>query len=174
VDDSRRVVTPDFALYRARWFTAMNVILAAGLLVLALAAIIQREAGFGWMGGLIFLAVGGAYLWQAVGHAINRDPVVAVMPRGLALPGACESVISWHDIVQVAFRTSAIGGARVDIDIDPAIRARMHMGQRFMGDAVVSRRGVAGGISILTTGLDGDAAALYAAIRRHWPTQSAP
>jgi hypothetical protein len=161
----------ELVLRRAPWFTAMNLALAGGLLALALAALTQDDASIGWTGALVFLAVALFHLWQTIAQIRDARPVVAVTRQGLVLPSAADEVIEWSAIGRVDYRAGAIAGARVDIDIDPAIHARMRMGQRAMGDAIVRRRGVAGGFSILTTGLDRDGAALYAAIRRHWPVE---
>lgn len=159
---------------RARWFTTMNLALAVGLLAMAIAALTQGEAAVGWTGGLIFLAVAGFYLWQTIAQARDDRPIVAITRDGLAMPASLDETIAWRDIAQVQYRASAIAGARVDIDVVPAIHARMRLGQRAMGDAIVRRRGVPGGFSILTIGLDRDGAKLYAAIRRYWPVEEAP
>ena len=164
-------MTADFIMRRARWFTAMSMVLALGLLALALSAILNPDPGMGMTGGLMFLAVGGFYLWQTVSHARDPRPVAAVTRAGLDLPGAIDQTIAWRDILRVDYREAMFAGSRVDVDVDPEVFIRMRMGQRAMGDTVVRRRGVNSGFSILSIGLDRDAKALYAAIRQHWPAE---
>ena len=52
--------------------------------------------------------------------------------------------------------------------------ARLTLGQRFLGDSVVKRRGVTAGITIVAGNLDHGAPEIFAAIRRHWPPPHRP
>lgn len=157
---------------RATWFTLINLCLALVLLAGAVAnAVNILQTDGSWIMALVVLGLVGFFTWQAWTQFRDRSPVVEVAPDGLRVPAASDAPIAWSNIAIVAPAEgiAALGGRRIDVQVDAQTFSRLRLGQRFMGDFVVRRRGLPNTFSILTQGLDVGPAALHAAIRRYWP-----
>jgi len=167
---------PDLIVRRAR--TALWAGLLGGLLFLAIGAAFALQAwrtGEDWLGaGFVFLA-GFVYAWQHFDRLRLDPPVVAISDEGLRLPGVAEAPIAWDRIAgaRAAEGFALRSGRRIDVEVDAETFVRLRLGQTFLGDAVTKLRGVPYGLSIHTRGLDHDAAAIFAAMRRHWPPAAA-
>jgi len=164
-----RAASVDLVARRARWFVLCNLVMALALLALGLANVVYQfqTGGPAWVGALL-VALVAAYAWQTVRQLVDQQPIVAVRADGLLLPTAAVEPIAWSRIQSVALG-GVITHNQIDIALDSALLAQLTLGQRFLGDSVVKRRGVTPGISIVTGNLDHRAPAILAAIRRHWP-----
>lgn len=165
-------MSADLIARRARWFLFCNLVMALALLALGLGNVAYQfqTGGPAWVGALL-VAIVGAYAWQTVRQLVDRQPIVAVRADGLLLPTAAAEPIAWSRIQGVALG-GLLGRNQIDVAIDSPLLAQLTLGQRFLGDSVVKRRGVMPGISIVTGNLDHRAAVIMAAIRRHWPPDS--
>jgi len=159
----------DLVVRRARWFLACNLAMALGLLALGIANVgyQYQTGGPAWVGALL-VAMVAAYGWQVTRQLIDHPPVVAVRADGLLLPTAAPEPIPWPRIQGIGLG-GFITHNQVDIAVDHALLAQLSLGQRFLGDSVIKRRGIAPGISIIAGNLDQGAPAILAAMRRHWP-----
>ncbi len=167
---------PDLIVRRAR--AALWAGLLGGLLFLMIGAGFALHA---WRAdenllaaGFVLLA-GFAYAWQHFDRLRLDQPVVAIADDGLRLPGVGEAPIGWDRIAGARAATGFAfrAGRRVDLELDAETFVTLRLGQVFLGDAVTKLRGVPYGVSIHTRGLDHDAAAIFAAMRRHWPPAAA-
>ena len=153
-----------FVVRRSRWFVVANLAVAAAVLVL-----VALNAGYQWRTGgslpvaALIAALVAVFFWQSLRQALDRAPVLIADDAGLALPTAAAQPIPWARVGE-----SRIAGwplpSQVDLDLPADIVAAMTLGQRFLGDPVIKRRGLAPGITIVARGLDRNAAAIRAAI----------
>jgi hypothetical protein len=160
---------PELVARRARWFVLSNLVTALVILALALLNVGYqfRMGGPAWV-AVLLVAMVAAYAWQAARQLFDRQPIVAVCAHGLLLPTARTQPIAWASIHDVAL-SGRLGRGQIDITLDNALITQLTLGQRFLGDSVVKRRGLVPGITILASNLDQRAQAIVAAIRRHWP-----
>ena len=160
---------PDLVARRARWFVVSNLVMAVALLALALANVGYQwqTGGPAWV-GMLLVAMVALYAWQVARQLFDQQPIVAVCTDGLHLPTASAEPIAWSRIQDVTLG-GAIAHNQIEIALDNALVARLTLGQRFLGDSVVKRRGLAPGITILASNLDQRAPAIVTAIRRRWP-----
>jgi hypothetical protein len=96
-----------------------------------------------------------------------------VRVEGLLLPGVAAAPIAWASIRDVA-QGGLLARNQIEIALDGTLVTQLTLGQRFLGDSVVKRRGLVPGIAILANNLDQRAPAILAAIRRHWSPPAAP
>lgn len=121
---------------------------------------------------LLFAGLMAFYVWNLLAQYRDRRPQVIVGPAGLYLPSAHLEPVPWSHVWNVAPPSGVFSRMRLDVDIAPEISARMKLGQRFMGENVVRRKGVGGGLTIYTMGYEHNAAEIAEAIRRYWPPPS--
>lgn len=162
---------PVFAARRALWATLLNMLM--GLLLAAITVlnlVRQFREGGSPATAAVFAVLALFFLWQAWTQLRNRVPLIEVAPDGLRLPSAGNDALPWRCIrhVRPVRGFLGMGGGRVDFTVDPTVFDRLKFGQRFMGDVVVKRRGLAHTFSLITPQLDENADAIYAAIQRYW------
>lgn len=162
----------DLVARRARWFILSNLVMVLAVLGLALLNVGYqfRTGGPAWV-GLVMVAMLAVYAWQVARQLVDRQPVVVVRAEGLLLPSAAAEPIAWTRLRDVA-PGGLLARNQVDIGLDGSLVTQLTLGQRFLGDNVIKRRGVAPGITILAGNLDHGAPAILTAIRRHWPPAS--
>ncbi len=149
---------------RSAWFLAANLAVAAGVFALVVLNLVHQWHSDGSLAvAVLFVALVAAYGWQTARLLIARAPVVVVGSAGLSLPTARDEPIAWSDVGDVAVSGWPLRG-QVDLSIAAEVVATMTLGQRFLGDPVIKRRGLAPGVTIVTRGLDRDADAILAAI----------
>jgi hypothetical protein len=159
---------------RAHWYLVCNVVMALAMLAVALLNIGYqlRNGGPAWV-AVVLAAMVAFYAWQAMRQLVDRQPVVVVRADGLLLPTASPAPIAWAQI-----RDVSVGGFlarnQIEIALDGAFAGALTLGQRALGDSVVKRRGVTPGFAIRASNLDQRAAAIVAAILRHWPPARTP
>ena len=159
----------EFAAGRSRSHATAYLAMAAVLFAVILASLVRLiEAGESIIAPAVLATAVGFYCWQTLTQFLDRSPKVVVAADGLGLPDALSERIPWSRILALEFR-SAFRGARLDVAVDAEIYDRLKIGQRFMGDHIVRRRGWPNGFSILAFGLDTDGEAIFKAARRHWP-----
>jgi hypothetical protein len=159
---------------RARWFVLSNLVMAVALLALALLNVgYQVETGGPAWVAVLLVAMVAVYAWQVARQLLDQQPIVAVLADGLALPTATSEPIAWSRIQGVTLG-GLITRNQIDITLDNALITQLTLGQRFLGDSVVKRRGLVPGITILASNLDQRAPAIVAAIRRRWPAAESP
>lgn len=163
---------PVFVVRRAAWFTALNLVF--GVMLAAIAAINlveQLQSGGGWGLAVTFAVIAAYFCWQAWTQFYHRTPVIEIGPAGLYLPSAAEQPIPWSRIwhADAGGGLASLFGGRIDFQVDPETHAKLKLGQRFMGDVVVRRRGIPNAFSISTQGLDEKNTAIFAAMSRYWP-----
>lgn len=164
----------ELAVRRSAWFLAANLAVAAGVLALVLLNIAYQWQNDGPIAvAALFVLLVAVYAAQTARQLILRAPVVIVGPAGLTLPTAHDAPIPWADIGD-----AALGGWPLRSQVDLALPAEtvmtLTLGQRYLGDAVIKRRGLAPGITIVARGLDRDAASILAAIHAFTPRADAP
>jgi hypothetical protein len=168
-----------FEVRRSRPHAAVQAVFAALLLALAVGNLgniytsdeVERGPVFA---ALLFTVLIAFYLWQSIAHYRDRGPQVVVRSDGLMIPSALPEPIPWPRIWRVEHAGGFSGRWRIDVDVDPEILKRMRLGQRYLGDSIVARKGIGGnGFSIHTNIYDRKAAELAAAIRRYWPPADA-
>jgi hypothetical protein len=111
------------------------------------------------------------FLWQGWTQFRDRAPVIEIGPAGLRLPSASGEPIAWSRVsfAQAARGLLGLGGGRVDFMVDAQTFARLKLGQRFMGDVVIKKRGMPNAFSVITPQLDESASAIFAAVKCYWP-----
>jgi hypothetical protein len=159
----------DLTARRAHWYLACNLMTALAMLAVAVLNIGYqfRTGGPAWV-AVVLAAMVGFYAWQAVRQLLDRQPIVVVREDGLLLPTASAAPIAWAQIRDVA-RGDFMFRNQIEIALDGAAAGALTLGQRALGDSVVKRRGVGTGLAIRAGNLDQPAAAIVAAILRHWP-----
>jgi len=184
-DDARTPLTPIentasaypiFVVRRALWFALINFALGTALLILTATNLIQLIGSDGaWGIALLFVGLAGVYTWQAWTQLRDRGPLVEIGPAGLFLRGAMDQPVPWPRVwqIQAGRGLPGLSGGRIDFQVDPETYARVRLGQRFLGDVVVRRRGLANGFSVITNGLDESRGAIHAALLRFWPPDTA-
>jgi hypothetical protein len=164
----------DLVARRARWFILSNLVMALTMVGLALLNIGYqiRTGGPAWV-GLVLLGMVAIYAWQVARQLVDRQPIVEVRAEGLLLPGAATQPIAWASIRDVA-QGGLLARNQIEIALDGALVTQLTLGQRFLGDSVIKRRGLVPGITILASNLDQRAPAILAAIRRRWSAPDSP
>ena len=168
---------PLFTARRALWATILNLGLGALLATLTVANLIYQLRNDGsWGIGAMFAILAFFFFWQGWTQFRHRDPVIEISPGGLRLPAASADPIAWHRISfsQAPRGLPGLGGGRVDFMVDAETFARLKLGQRFMGDIVVKKRGMPNAFSLITPQLDESAGSIFAAMRRYWPPPERP
>jgi hypothetical protein len=167
------MTTGELVVRRARFHIALQFALA--LLLAGFACY------YGWsqylaeegstVGTLLIVGLLVTYAVQVGRQCLDRTPIVIVGPAGLTLPPASPDPIAWPRVRHLgASRSLAlVGGGRLDLQVDPEIYVRLKLGQRFLGDPIVKMARAPYGVSVIAQGLDHSAAAIFAAIHRHWP-----
>lgn len=142
-------------------------------------------------GMLALAALGGFHVWQklqegelslpavllfamftaaaafSLSRTNTRTTLIAIGPQGLDLPGVAPQPIAWQSVREIrAFRS--IGGARLDVTVEPLTFATLTLGNRWMGDHAVKGRHLQNGFTILLRGMDRSVSEVEAAIRHHW------
>jgi hypothetical protein len=166
-------VPAELTARRAHWYLACNLATALAMLAVALLNIGYqlRNGGPAWV-AVALAAMVGFYAWQAVRQLLDRQPIVVVRADGLLLPTASAAPIAWARIRDVA-RGGLLARNQIEIALDAATAGALTLGQRALGDSVIKRRGVDPGLAIRAGNLDQPAAAIIAAILRHWPPPAA-
>lgn len=163
-----------FEVRRSRSHVLMQIGFATFLVVLAAANLgnllrhgdVERGPLFA---SVFFALLMAFYVWNLVNQYRDRRPQIVIGPDGLLLPNALPTPVPWSQVWNVAPPAGTFTRTRLDIDIAPEIYARMKLGQRFMGESIVRRKGLGGGLTIYTTGFEHNAVELEAAIRKFWP-----
>ncbi|MBI3452804.1 MAG: hypothetical protein HY057_08280 [Rhodospirillales bacterium] len=161
-----------FVARRAAWLRTANITMAAGLVLIALLNLYQLVEDDGpLMTGFLFAVLAALYAWQATVQFFDQQPQMIVAADGLILPTATPEPIVWSDIHEVRISSGlfGMGTSRIDFTVAPETRARIKLGQRFMGDFVIRRPGVPNGFSLATPGLDRNVAEIYKSLREFWP-----
>lgn len=161
-----------FIVRRALWFTLLNFVFGIVLLAMAAANLVELvRSGGSWAVALLLILIAGVYAAQAFAQMRSRANLIEIGPAGLRLPTASEAPIEWSRIWQIEIGRGLPGltGGRLHFQVDIDTFARLRFGQRFMGDNVVRRRGYPNAFTVITQGLDENATAIYAAIKRFWP-----
>lgn len=169
---------PVFEVRRSRPHVLMQAGFGMFLVALALANLVNlfrmgEARGAPLLASAFFALLMAAYVWNTLVQYRDRRPQIVIRPDGLYLPTALPDPIAWSHVWNVAPPTGAFRRMRLDIDIAPEIYTRMKLGQRFMGENIVRRKGVGGGMTIYTMGYEHNAAEIAAAIRRYWPPAEA-
>lgn len=155
---------------RSAWFLAANLAVAAAVFALVLVNLAHQWRDDGALAvAALFVLLVAAYAWQTARQLLVRAPVVIAGPAGLALPTARAEPIAWSEI-----GAAAVAGwpltSQVDLAVPAEVVASMALGQRYLGDPIIKRRGLAPGITIVARGLDHDAASILAVIRAFAPS----
>ena len=164
---------PVFTARRARWATALNVVLGALLSALTIANLVhQLRGGDSLAVSALFAALALFFLWHAWTQFRDRTPLIEIGPQGFRLPSANPEILPWARLrhVRTGRRLPVLGGGRVDFTVDVETFARLKLGQRFMGDVVVKSRGWPNTFSVITPQLEENADSIVAAVHRFWPT----
>jgi hypothetical protein len=166
---------PVFIARRALWATLLNMAMGAILVALTGGNIVYQLRGGGdWAIGVMFLVLALFFFWQAWSQFRDRSPIVEVGPNGLRVPSASSEPIPWARIwhARAGGGLPFLGGNRLDFMVDPETFPRLKLGQRFMGDLVVKKRGMPNTFSLVTPQLDENANAILAAVHRYWSPRS--
>ena len=165
---------PVFEVRRSRPHLLMQATFGMFIVALALANLVNLyrtgEAENGpLLTSVLFAFLMSAYVWNLAQQYRDREPQVVIGASGLLLPTALSDPVPWTQVWNVAPPGGARSRMRLDIDVAPEVYARMKLGQRFMGENIVRRKGPGGGLSIYTMGYEHNAREIAAAIRRYWP-----
>ncbi len=162
----------DLVARRALWQMAITLIFALGLFVLTLANLYwQWSRGESLVTGSLFAFVAGYYALMTFNQLRDRQPQIVISAAGLGLPAASADPIPWTRIAYLRVKRRVIPtlGGQLDLQVDPETFLRLKIGQRFLGDFILKRRGLPNGLTVLIHGLDRGTADVEAAIKRHWP-----
>ncbi|MGQ0662942.1 MAG: hypothetical protein ACT4P2_05035 [Pseudomonadota bacterium] len=162
-----------FRAYRSLFHGWMYFAFAVALLGLAV-GVLAAGIGDGEASApaAIFTAVIAIYWYTAMTQLKDRHPQIVVDAQGLYLAGVSLVPIPWSRIRHASAIRGPLGG-RLDVAVDPGSFTDLKLGQSFLGDPVVKRRGLANGFSISTQGYDRGAAEILAAMQRYWPPTEA-
>ncbi|MBM3521809.1 MAG: hypothetical protein FJX57_02535 [Alphaproteobacteria bacterium] len=169
---------PELVVRRSRLIAgltfAMAALLALGSIAYAFAVVRAGEASLLGAGLVVALLI--FYAVQTGLQLRDTTPLVVVGPGGLRIPRASAEPIGWHEVLNVgASRSFAInGGGRLDVAVTPEAFARLKLGNRLTGDAVVKMNGAPFGFSLLAHGFDHRASDILTAIGHHWPPAEQP
>lgn len=166
----------DLVARRALWLTGLNFLFALGLLALTLVNLYwQWSRGESLVTGALFAFVAAYYAAQTFTQLRDRRPQLVVSASGLHLPSAAADPIAWTSVLHLRAKKRLIPtmGGQLDLQVDLDTFLRLKFGQRFMGDFIIKGRGLPNTFMVLTQGLDQNAADIEAAIKRHWPPDTA-
>lgn len=164
---------PELVVRRSRLIAGLTFVLAATLAVAAVfyAISVVRAGEVSPLGAGMVVVLLVYYAVQTGLQARDATPLVVVGPEGIRVPRASPDVIAWSEIRNVgASRSFALnGGGRLDVEVTPEVYARLKLGNRLFGDAVVKMIGAPFGFSLLANGFDHRASDILLAIGRYWP-----
>ncbi len=164
---------PGLVVRRSRTVSAMNAAMALCVMAAAVAFLLRRPEGedMPWLGGAAVLLLLGFHAVQSVRSLFDDRPLLTVGPEGLGLPQATDAPIPWTQVAGLGASRSMtlLGGGRLDIDLAPEAFARVRLGRRLFGDAVVKTIGPTWSISFHAQGLDHKATDILAATAAFWP-----
>jgi hypothetical protein len=162
----------DFVARRALWLTLTSFAFAFCLFALTLANLWRQwTLGESLATGLLFAFVAGYYAGQTFLQLRDRRPQLTISAAGIHVPAAAPDPIPWSRIQNLRVTRRAIPtlGGQIDVHVDLETFARLKLGQRFMGDFVVKRRGVPNTFTVLTQGLDRRIGDIEAAVKQFQP-----
>jgi hypothetical protein len=169
---------PRLEVRRSRHYALIQVVTAAALLALAIAALVQAYQAGAMTGrdrvgaALFFLAIMIFYLGRSLTQLRDRPAFLVIGPDGLRFPAALDGVVPWPKVEGIkAF--AGFGKGRIDVALDPEIYAGMRFGSRILGDPLIRRPKGGCEFSILLAGSDHRSPRVYAAMRRYWPPPDA-
>lgn len=164
---------PGLVVRRSRAVSAMNMAMAVFVLAAAAGFLLDRPEGepVPWLGGGAILALVGFHALQSLRNLKDTTPLLTVGPEGLGLPQATDAPIAWTQVAGLGASRSMtlFGGGRLDIELAPEAFARVRLGRRLFGDAVVKTIGPPFAISFNAQGLDHKATEILAATAAYWP-----
>ncbi|MFM8992391.1 MAG: hypothetical protein ACKOUS_22970 [Alphaproteobacteria bacterium] len=164
---------PGLVVRRSRAISAMNAAMAVCVLAAAVGFLFHRPDGEAvpWLGGAAIIALIGFHAVQSVRNLMDTTPLLTVGPEGLGLPQATDAPIPWTQVTGLGASRSMtlFGGGRLDIELVPEAFARVRLGRRLFGDAVVKTIGPTFSISFHAQGLDHKATEILAATAAYWP-----
>ncbi|MBL8701082.1 MAG: hypothetical protein JNK67_22090 [Alphaproteobacteria bacterium] len=164
---------PELVVRRSRLIAGLTFAMAAILAVAAIwyAISVVRAGEVSWLGAGLVVTLLVFYAIQTGAQLRDDTPLAAIGPEGLRVPRASAAPIAWSEIRRVgASRSFSLnGGGRLDVEVVPEAFARLKLGNRLFGDAVVKMVGAPFGFSLLAQGFDHRASDMLAAIGRHWP-----
>lgn len=169
------MTAPELVVRRSRVIAGLTFAMAAILAVASIwyATNVVRSGEVSLLGAGLVVTLLVFYAVQTGAQLRDSTPLVVVGPDGLRVPRASAVPIAWHEIMRVgASRSFSLnGGGRLDVAVTPEAYARLKLGQRLFGDAVVKMIGTPFGFSLIAQGFDHRASDVLAAIGRYWPPQ---
>jgi hypothetical protein len=168
---------PGLVVRRSRAVSAMNAAMAVLVLAAAIGFLFNRPEGeaIAWLGGAAVIVLIGFHAVQSVRNLLDTSPLLTVGPEGLGLPQATDAPIAWNEVTALGASRSMtlFGGGRLDVELAPEAFARVRLGRRLFGDAVVKTIGPTFSISFHAQGLDHKATEILAATAAYWPPRDA-
>lgn len=161
-----------FTVRRSLWAIIVNLAVGGILAALTIANLVhQARSNGGWGIAVLFVILALFFLWQGWMQFRDRAPVVEISPEGMRLRSASAQAIPWSHIqhVRPGGALPGFGSRRVDVMVDAETFMRLKLGQRFLGDVIVKKRGAPNAFSVITPQLEENGDAIVAAVRRYWP-----
>ena len=169
---------PELVVRRSRLIAGLTFGMAAILAVASIwyAISVVRAGEVSLLGAGLVVTLLVFYAIQTGAQLRDSTPLVIVGPEGLKVPRASATPIGWDEITRVgASRSFSLnGGGRLDVEVTPEAFARLKLGQRLFGDAVVKMIGAPFGFSLLAQGFDHRASDVLMAIGHYWPRPERP